>query len=1365
MRIDKNRFWGILLAFLFAIGINLIYSGELLPGSQFNYLGGGVRELSLGYGGLTELGSIEGVTVNPAALGDIRRLANSFSVIGMTSSNHLYNLGLAIPTLGGNISFNFRYINTTDSYSGLGQLYGGDIGFSKTIIDGFYWGTSIGFDYADVNTISTNDWQLSASMGLIYRITGKTNGAGMIDPTFGFALKNMGKTIRADTNYNGVPALGIGLGFSFYPFKYDNYSLRLFTDLNVPFNPAEFTASIAMEQVLFDLIKFRAGYIYDTTGQLGPFTLGVGITGVFLVDNKSTDLDISYAMAMHKTDGVSEITHSVGVSVAWGYYDDKAPEVSIEAERIYFSPNYDGSADELVLNPVVDDNTLVDKWQLDIMDADGNTIKTFKSVEDLQLRNLSIKKFFKQIFSKKEDVEIPETLSWDGQNENGEPVDDGTYYYVLNAWDENGNKAQTSEGEIVIDTVVPAVTPQPDYVLFSPNKDGAKDVLTFSLSDQNIQDDDEIKAEIIDADGNVVKTYDYKSEVPDEIVWDGTDNKNLPVKEGQYSFKIAVKDSAGNKTENVISELRLVTNYQKVNLSINNTSISPNNDGYRDNIVFKPTVNDQNGLESWVLEVRDTNSNVVKTLSGTDELPDEIAWNGRDDDGKILPDGDYTYQLKLVYDSGNFPMTDPMTITIDTTAPQVQIDPEYMDFSPNYDEKRDTLMITHEVSGQPEDTLQVTIEDEYGSIVYFGKYKLKDFPAEFEWTGLDRDLNPLPEGKYNYIIKASDSVGNNAVYSVNSISLMTGLEKVSVQSDVLAISPGNYAGNYEAMFTPEVTSTEGISNFALLIKNDAGDVVKTFQTNIYLPYMFWEGNGDDETVLPDGDYRYLLNVVYVYGDEPASMTKKIAIDTVAPQITISPNYNVFSPNGDGRKEAVTVSMTADGDEADEYVLIIYDALADEPVESYVWEGEVPEELVWTGLDSYGEELPEGAYVFELTGSDTAGNETSARTEYVWLVRDFETVVFSGSSTYLSPNNDDYLEYVTFNAELSSTVGLEKSTFKITRTKTLEAVATISNGANDTNLSTSSYEETVRTYDSDLVLKSITWKGKDDSGYLVTDGIYNVSIRYEFDSGNVVTATISNIIVDSTPPTYSLNVTPTVFTPDDDGENDTLFISLKCNDQNTVAKWFMKIYKDDDDMDYNTPFKTFEGFGDVDEVFEWDGYSDDGEDLVESVQDYSLVFGAMDALGNIVSDVEKDITVGVLVEETEDGLKIRISSITFDYNKATLSTDSKAILDKVIYIIRKIISDPEKYGLTTSYSIQITGHTDDTGTDAYNLTLSEKRAKTVYDYLIDKNINTAKLSYKGEGESKPYKEITDDLTDTKKTYYRSLNRRVEFFIKK
>lgn len=117
-------------------------------------------------------------------------------------------------------------------------------------------------------------------------------------------------------------------------------------------------------------------------------------------------------------------------------------------------------------------------------------------------------------------------------------------------------------------------------------------------------------------------------------------------------------------------------------------------------------------------------------------------------------------------------------------------------------------------------------------------------------------------------------------------------------------------------------------------------------------------------------------------------------------------------------------------------------------------------------------------------------------------------------------------------------------------------------------------------------------------------------------------------------------------------------------------------------------------------------------------------------------------------------------------KPTVTKPTPIILKNIFFASGSAVLKPESAGellklydlLQTNpkMNIQINGHTDNIGGDADNLALSEKRAKAVYDYLIQKGISSSRLKYKGYGESQPI--ITNATPEG-----RQMNRRTEFIV--
>lgn len=113
--------------------------------------------------------------------------------------------------------------------------------------------------------------------------------------------------------------------------------------------------------------------------------------------------------------------------------------------------------------------------------------------------------------------------------------------------------------------------------------------------------------------------------------------------------------------------------------------------------------------------------------------------------------------------------------------------------------------------------------------------------------------------------------------------------------------------------------------------------------------------------------------------------------------------------------------------------------------------------------------------------------------------------------------------------------------------------------------------------------------------------------------------------------------------------------------------------------------------------------------------------------------------------------IIVKNIYYEYDKFNLLDSSKTVIDTTMF---KILSD------NPDIIIEIGSHTDSRGSDSYNLTLSQKRAQSVVDYLVAKGIPRKRLKAKGYGEKMPIA-LNDNPDGTDNSEGRQMNRRTEF----
>jgi len=151
-----------------------------------------------------------------------------------------------------------------------------------------------------------------------------------------------------------------------------------------------------------------------------------------------------------------------------------------------------------------------------------------------------------------------------------------------------------------------------------------------------------------------------------------------------------------------------------------------------------------------------------------------------------------------------------------------------------------------------------------------------------------------------------------------------------------------------------------------------------------------------------------------------------------------------------------------------------------------------------------------------------------------------------------------------------------------------------------------------------------------------------------------------------------------------------------------------------------------------------------KDYALNVSCKGYLFYSMNFKSSNENDSINALKLNIPMQAVAIGEKVVLRNIFFETDKYELLSDSKAELGKLIAFLLK----------NNNMRIEIGGHTDTEGSESHNLTLSQNRAKSVYDYLISKGINAEKLSFKGYGETVPI-----SSNDTHEG--RAKNRRTEF----
>ena len=126
-----------------------------------------------------------------------------------------------------------------------------------------------------------------------------------------------------------------------------------------------------------------------------------------------------------------------------------------------------------------------------------------------------------------------------------------------------------------------------------------------------------------------------------------------------------------------------------------------------------------------------------------------------------------------------------------------------------------------------------------------------------------------------------------------------------------------------------------------------------------------------------------------------------------------------------------------------------------------------------------------------------------------------------------------------------------------------------------------------------------------------------------------------------------------------------------------------------------------------------------------------------------------VRLEVCAEEVECGEAVRLDNILYDSNKSNIREDAKPDLNKVVQFMRD-----NKDAL-----IELSSHTDSKGRASYNMSLSQRRAKSAADYIVAQGITASRVIYRGYGETKLVNRCADGVNCSNSEHQE--NRRTEF----
>ncbi len=668
--------------------------------------------------------------------------------------------------------------------------------------------------------------------------------------------------------------------------------------------------------------------------------------------------------------------------------------------------------------------------------------------------------------------------------------------------------------------------------------------------------------------------------------------------------------------------------------------ISPNNNGVQDALEFPVSIKDSRYVTGYLLQIEDENGNPVRAIANKENRPENkgfqnvidrltavksgvpipatLRWDGTADSGNVVPDGTYSFTVEAWDDNGNRATSNRYFVIVDDTPPKVSLPTRAADdliFSPNGDGSKDTLAIDQ--GGSVEKLWTGEILNAEGKTVLTRTWK-EAAPAAFAWDGRDESGKSVPDGVYSYRVAAVDQAGNRGAASLDNIIVDTAPTPVELSIDRSYFSPNGDGVNDTVTMTPDTPAPKEVLRWSLAVSPAEGQqqAVRTYSGEKEPPTaIVFDGRDMNGTTLPEAAYRARLTVFYRNGNEPNAVSPIFTLDLTRPTASVRESDPVFSPNGDGSKDIITFFQETSNEEL--WHGTISDAAGKE-IKRFTWHGAADRQVTWDGRADNGLLVHDGGYRYKLTAVDRAGNEGTSNTVEFRVDTEATPVIISAEYDEFSPNADGVKDTITLTPTLRRNDAITRYTLGIESVddsgKTVSPVRNISG--------------------KDRIDGPFVWDGRDDQGRRVADGPYRGVLTVLYTNGNREIARTSPFIVDTVYPDATISAVYTLFSPDGDGNRDTIQIQQTSSNE---TLWEGQVVSSD-----GKEVRSYFWKGRLGNLT-WDGRDDAGNRVPDG--SYRYLVAAQDQAGN---RTEKSIP-NIVVDTRPAAVFVTVDKASFSPN--------------------------------------------------------------------------------------------------------------------
>lgn len=308
--------------------------------------------------------------------------------------------------------------------------------------------------------------------------------------------------------------------------------------------------------------------------------------------------------------------------------DTTFPQVEISYEE-KFTPNMDFNNDEEDMSFRSDEPIA---WRGEIVDGKGRALKVF------QANGTSA------------------AISWDGSDQSGRQVPDGLYYLTGRYQDPAGNGADLDPPYAILVDSKPVGIEMQIPAGFSPNGDGLNDMLPVGLVHEVANVLTDWRIDFLNEEGTKMRSYAGEAPLPDTLFWDGSleFNPNRTAPDGNYTARLHLEYEKRPPVEFSSKPFLLDTQPPRIRLDVSEGAFDRGTTRIFGTVPITIVAEDESGLDYWILDILDTEGEIVRSYEGEGRPSEHIWWNGRNEADEPIEEGDdYTFRVTVIDGLGN----------------------------------------------------------------------------------------------------------------------------------------------------------------------------------------------------------------------------------------------------------------------------------------------------------------------------------------------------------------------------------------------------------------------------------------------------------------------------------------------------------------------------------------------------------------------------------------------------------------------------------------------------------------------------------------------------------------------------------------